>query len=387
MSVRNLEYSVSLNGITPANELFAGSQGDIKGTKVLFNITALHASLGTENLYYRFDAYDAEGKEINGEPLLLKKENGIGLPDFLYYILQPELTMQGGKISVYLIITEKIDDNTEMELYNFPARMRLNSLPVGSEANDKKRESLTTLVQIAKENAESAQEAAGRAVSAAEKLSDDKVFIFDGGEEEDDTEVDIEFESTDKPIENSGAFFTSGGAFTLKNEFDKKHQEHEKLLEKKIDAVGVKEFLGALSPTENKTIFKGLMNLVYPIGSVLIFHDAEDHTGHLGFQWERFATGRTLVGYDQSNEDFNEIDKTGGEKTHTLTIEELPKHHHILNEGFTYGKDWVPESKNSLSSASSPSYSWTPQTSDVGENKGHNNMPPYIVTSFWKRIK
>lgn len=47
--------------------------------------------------------------------------------------------------------------------------------------------------------------------------------------------------------------------------------------------------------------------------------------------------GKVLVGYDSSDADFNGLDgsnipnETGGEKTHTLTKAELPKHKHTVN--------------------------------------------------------
>lgn len=36
--------------------------------------------------------------------------------------------------------------------------------------------------------------------------------------------------------------------------------------------------------------------------------------------------GRTLVGIDDQDTDFNVVKKTGGEKTHTLTVSEMPRH-------------------------------------------------------------
>ena len=51
----------------------------------------------------------------------------------------------------------------------------------------------------------------------------------------------------------------------------------------------------------------------------------------LGFgTWTAFGTGRTIVGVDSSDTDFDAVRETGGSKTHTLTIAELPAHTHQL---------------------------------------------------------
>ncbi len=40
--------------------------------------------------------------------------------------------------------------------------------------------------------------------------------------------------------------------------------------------------------------------------------------------WVRFANGRTLVGVDENDTNFGEVEKTGGEKTVKLTESEMP---------------------------------------------------------------
>lgn len=41
--------------------------------------------------------------------------------------------------------------------------------------------------------------------------------------------------------------------------------------------------------------------------------------------------GRVVVGIDKNNTNFNELGKTGGSKTHTLTLNEMTEHTHIQN--------------------------------------------------------
>lgn len=413
MSVRTLEYAVSINGISPANELFAGSQGDDKVTKISFNITALHERLGSENLYYRFDGYDAEGNELKGTPAELKNSNGIGLPNFVYYTLQKSLIRQGGRICVYLVITKKDGDNTEMEWYSCPARMRFDSLPQGGRVDEEEYESLTTLATNTQKYAESAEDAAERAVSAAENLSGDNIYIFDGGSDEDDTEVDFDFgfESTDTPTKDSPALFTSGGAYKLQEKIKgllEGQNSLEKSLETKLDAEGVKSLIGDSNDSVIAELFGGLLNLIYPINTVITFHDNEDHSNYLsfvGFKWKPFASGRTLVGYNSGNELFNKIGKEDGEIEHTLRENEMPKHNHGLQYSKDGGKTWEEASEGNamfgraedngflgekylgVTDRISSYNSWQAKTEEKGKSQPHNNMPPYIVTSFWIRTE
>ena len=64
----------------------------------------------------------------------------------------------------------------------------------------------------------------------------------------------------------------------------------------------------------------------FPINKVEVFFDALDHSNFLGFKWQQVGKGRVPVGLDTSDSDFNTVGKMGGEKTHKLTIAEMPSH-------------------------------------------------------------
>lgn len=120
---------------------------------------------------------------------------------------------------------------------------------------------------------------------------------------------------------------------------------------------------------------------VYPVGSIVTFYDTADHSNFLGLTWVRFAAGRMVVGYNSSDTDFNTIGKTGGEKTHTLTIDEMPKHSHYykwLGGGGT--ESGIDESNGNKKWWGNNLYS-----SDTGGNQAHNNLPPYITAALWRR--
>lgn len=114
-----------------------------------------------------------------------------------------------------------------------------------------------------------------------------------------------------------------------------------------------------------------------------MFYDNNDHSDYLGFTWQRCMIGKVPVGIDSNDTDFNLIGKTGGEKTHTLSIQEMPSHSHRIlgtpvrqsTSGATLaygGSDYGGTS------------TWAEQNSGGGE--AHNILQPYEVVSYWRRI-
>lgn len=121
-----------------------------------------------------------------------------------------------------------------------------------------------------------------------------------------------------------------------------------------------------------------LYDAIFPIGQIIIKGDDADYSNWLGFTWERTAVGKVLVGYDSKDTDFNTIGKTGGEKKHKLTIEEMPSHNHNIPK-----YNWeVPTGTGATGHYSN---SETQSTSSVGGGQSHNNLQPYQVVAYWKR--
>lgn len=72
----------------------------------------------------------------------------------------------------------------------------------------------------------------------------------------------------------------------------------------------------ALNDTNLNAMQKGLMQLVFPIGSTYITQSNTNPKDILNFgTWERLK-GKVCVGLDESDDDFKTIGKTGGVKTH-----------------------------------------------------------------------
>ena len=94
-----------------------------------------------------------------------------------------------------------------------------------------------------------------------------------------------------------------------------------------------------ISPS-GKIDLSSLWDQIYPVGSIYITANATNPSVLFGGTWEQLK-GKFLVGVDSSDTDFETSGKTGGEKTHTLTIDEMPSHNHKIY-GSPYGSaDWI----------------------------------------------
>ena len=130
----------------------------------------------------------------------------------------------------------------------------------------------------------------------------------------------------------------------------------------------------------------GIMNIVYPVGSVFIGVVSTNPDtllfGGTGLTtWAAFGAGKVLVGIDSSDTDFDTVEDTGGSKTHTLTISEMPAHTHtttLRGNGENEQVDF-PAAGDSLD----PSRTMT--SGSTGGGGAHNNVQPYIVVYMWKR--
>lgn len=197
-----------------------------------------------------------------------------------------------------------------------------------------------------------------------------------------------------------------------------------------------------------ETKIDNMLNKVYPIGSIYLTVNSTNPGTFLGGTWQLFGEGRTLVCGKSSDTDFAKAKNVGGEKTHKLTINEIPSHTHTFTAnshthtikahnhtiniettkngehthslmatanpnsggpgirgtfngqegsglsqydtgGSTYGNGnhshTISGNTGTLAQFNSGSYTVTGTNSNIGGSAVHNNMPPYIVCWIWER--
>lgn len=125
----------------------------------------------------------------------------------------------------------------------------------------------------------------------------------------------------------------------------------------------------------------------WPIGSIYISVVNTNPSQWFGGVWESFGAGRVLIGFDSSQTEFNKVLKTGGEKTHKLTVNEMPPHAHEVNVAIDGGSNAGNRDRLMLNGwGASRWWSGTTQNLNTGGGEAHNNLQPYIVVYMFKRI-
>tara|TARA_Y100000401_G_scaffold99177_1_gene87293 strand:- start:1157 stop:1882 length:726 start_codon:yes stop_codon:yes gene_type:complete len=157
---------------------------------------------------------------------------------------------------------------------------------------------------------------------------------------------------------------------------------------KAVTADANKDITGArnLTITGALSAGSGLITLadVYPVGSIYINAAVATNPGTLlGFgTWAAFGAGRVMVGIDASQTEFDTLEETGGAKTHTLTVSELPSHTHNNPAGISP----APNANDvDITGGNGRTIDNNVVTDATGGGSAHNNLQPYIVVYMWKR--
>lgn len=148
----------------------------------------------------------------------------------------------------------------------------------------------------------------------------------------------------------------------------------------------VTKLMGAFTSVTDLT--KQLFLLMHRVGDIIFSTSDENPSTIYGGTWVAWGKGQVPVGVDTSDSDFNTVEKTGGEKEHTLTVDEMPSHSHIQtwNGNIMVGGGSGGESTNGsyLNEGGNGIYPAT-LTNNVGNSHSHNNLQPYITCYMWKR--
>lgn len=157
----------------------------------------------------------------------------------------------------------------------------------------------------------------------------------------------------------------------------------------KKEGVVVAEFSGGNNPKDVVT-FEVLNDLLkIKVGDLYTTTVNENPSSRLGYgTWERFAEGRTLVGFSSSvSNSVPEWVKTNGTQygsyTHTLSTSEIPPHTHPVSV-----HDAVTSGEAATVSAGGGGAALFTNETDIkssGGGQAHNNVQPSIVVFIWRR--
>ena len=145
---------------------------------------------------------------------------------------------------------------------------------------------------------------------------------------------------------------------------------------------------GALDAT---AIGNNLIDIVYPIGFIITtFTYTNPSTLLANTTWVRFGEGKCVVGVSDTDADFA-TGATGGEKTNTLAIQNIPSHTHTYSDYIrdaSYGAQQAGASSYAVADAAQL-FQTTNTGSAGGDGNGEttpiNNLQPYISCYMWRR--
>lgn len=144
--------------------------------------------------------------------------------------------------------------------------------------------------------------------------------------------------------------------------------------------------VGITSPTSDVNLqdylddyFSDLIDTLYPVGAHYITTTEDNPQVLFGRGvWAKVAAGKTLLG---ANSTYT-LGSTGGESTHTLTVNELASHSHNTSR-VTHSRNGDNDGTKDYGRPSTNSGVYTGYT---GGGAAHNNMQPYIKVIVWKRV-
>lgn len=126
------------------------------------------------------------------------------------------------------------------------------------------------------------------------------------------------------------------------------------------------------------------LSAAWPVGSLFFSAVATNPASLLGFgTWAAFGAGRVPVGFASGDADFGTLGATGGAKTHTLQLTEIPSHAHTIPVGAT--DDTAAPFDRADAGTNANGANATTQSGLAGGGAAHNNLQPFVVVHIWQR--
>ena len=229
-----------------------------------------------------------------------------------------------------------------------------------------------------------------------------KVFYRVTGASSWGSAIDITNSATIQNNEFSINNYLIGSDFSNETSYDIRVVVKDKVITD--DSVALNKVVTESTPTfrirKNDVWYKGIklleysdsqvrinVDLAHPVGSLYFSTDSTNPSQIFGGTWIAWGAGRVPVGVDTKQTEFNTVEKTGGEKTHTMTQNEVAPHSHGFQggaaivtrtdggiKGLAGGNLWV-EGLTTIATTST----------DGGKATPFNIMQPYITCYIWKR--
>jgi len=159
---------------------------------------------------------------------------------------------------------------------------------------------------------------------------------------------------------------------------------------------------------------KGTEVIPVPVGGIILWTKADlpdnEHWAVCDGTTKNGVTtpdlrGRFVVGVDSRDADYNKASRTGGEKTHKLSTDEMPAHRHnyladqilrlsaknshgnVPYESAMCDLNAAPNVKVSYNADENGRYVQEFGTSSTGSSAAHENRPPYYALYYIMRVK
>ena len=174
-------------------------------------------------------------------------------------------------------------------------------------------------------------------------------------------------------------------------------------------AANIKEVALLEDITPLSDIVSSVGKALYPVGAIYMSTaNVNPSTFITGTTWVAWGSGRVPVGVDTSDTSFDTVEKTGGEKTHTLTENEMPAHKHTGTESTLLGNTKPQLGASATVAKETIIADFTRTTEEVvtyenaattpanntltvdhgitaGGGQPHSILQPYITCYMWKR--
>lgn len=126
---------------------------------------------------------------------------------------------------------------------------------------------------------------------------------------------------------------------------------------------------------------KLFIDVIFPVGTSYITNNPSFNPNTAwGGTWVKDCEGQTIVGQKANDSDFGTLDDVVGEKTHKLTIDEMPSHNHGLKNSGSQQVGYDGLFRNNGNEGYNTGF-----MQNAGGNQPHNNIQPSKIKIIWTR--